>query len=261
MTQRSIEDRMAKGDGRDRFFLWMALALLAFVIIGFAPSFFLRPITDVPPLRTHILIHAVSLTAWFVWFVGQSAMIQTGRVRLHRTLGIVGALIGAVCVFTGPLATTTAIESLLATGVSWESDMSEEPTRGIEGISVAQFGPALVFGNIASTIAFAVLLAAGVHFRNRRDFHKRLMLLASISFIGPAISRIARWPVFRGEDGLFIPVAFGGLLMAIWLYDRRSLGYIHKATLLGSLTLVGLLITGLVFSATPWGLAIAKSMA
>ena len=39
------------------------------------------------------------------------------------------------------------------------------------------------------------------------------MLLASISIIGPALAHVARWPVFGGEQGPFIPVFWGLVLV------------------------------------------------
>ena len=248
-----------RSTNNNSFFFWMSVTLLAMVVLGFAPTFYLRSAGNALPV--HLVIHGSLLTAWFTWFVVQTGLIRVGQTGLHRRLGLLGAAIGIACIPGGLLATTTAIESLLASGLDWNSDMSEDSTRGIEGISMARFGPALVFGNIASAIAFALLLFAALRYRHSADTHKRLMLLASISYIGPAISRIARWPVFGGEDGPFIPFAFAGLLIAIAVNDRLSLGRIHPATWKGSALLVGLLLAGLALSATPLGLGLAKGMA
>ena len=66
---------------------------------------------------------------------------------------------------------------------------------------------------------------------------------------------------FGGEDGPFIPLAFGGLIIAMAVHDRRVLGYPHPATWKGAGLLVALLLAGLALSATPLGLTLTKAMA
>lgn len=51
-----------------RFYLLIALALAAFVVVGFAPSYYLRILTAPPPLTTLIHVHAVVFTVWLGLF-------------------------------------------------------------------------------------------------------------------------------------------------------------------------------------------------
>ena len=69
---------------KDSFFFWMSILLLGFVLVGFAPTFYLRPAGDALPL--HLVIHGVLLTAWFVWFVVELDASSAGNTRLHRQL-------------------------------------------------------------------------------------------------------------------------------------------------------------------------------
>ena len=64
------------------------------------------------------------------------------------------------------------------------------------------------------------------------------MLLASLSIIGPALARIARWPVFGGEQGPFVPLVILGLLLLLIGHDFWSRRRLHPATLAGVLLLV-----------------------
>jgi hypothetical protein len=64
------------------------------------------------------------------------------------------------------------------------------------------------------------------------------MLLASFSIIGPALARIARWPVFGGEQGPFISVVFWCLLLVLAGHDLWSRKRLHPSTVLGTLLLV-----------------------
>jgi hypothetical protein len=245
---------------RNPFFFWMSVLLLVAVLAGFVPTFFLRPLFDDEPLRWHLVMHGAVLTAWFAWFVLQTWLVQTGRVSNHRRLGLVGAAIGAACVFGGPTATATAIRSLLDRGLTWDSKMSEYPALGIESLTLAQYGPSLVFGNVGSTLLFAGLLAIAVRHRHRADTHKRLMLLASINFISPAFARLSRLPGWGGEDGLLIPVMFIALLLALVVYDRRTLGRVHPATARGIAATFVVMTAAIGLSQTPWGMAVTKSL-
>ena len=52
--------------GENRFFVGMALAILAIVFIGFARSFFLSPLFPEwhRPAETFFYIHGLAFTAW-----------------------------------------------------------------------------------------------------------------------------------------------------------------------------------------------------
>jgi len=70
----------------------------------------------------------------------------------------------------------------------------------------------VVWPNLASVRAFTLLGAAAILLRGRPQAHKRLMLLASIAIIGPAVARVSRWPPFGGEDSPSVLVVLLALL-------------------------------------------------
>jgi hypothetical protein len=90
--------------------------------------------------------------------------------------------------------------------------------------------------------------------------HKRLMLLASISIVGPALARISRWPGLGGEQGLFIPLAFLLLLLAVVLHDVIATKRVHRATLLGASFAVLMTIGGLAIGASQLGEAFVRRL-
>jgi len=238
----------------------MSVVLLLAVLAGFAPTFYLRPTSQVGMLPPHLIFHGTVLTLWFAWFVLQTWLVFAGRTAQHRTLGVLGAIIGAACVVGGPLATSTAIQSLLDLGLRWDTNMSEYPTLSIEILTLSEYGPSLVFGNLGSTALFAGLLAFAVRYRHRSDVHKRLMLLASINFMPPALARLSRLPGMGGEDGLLIPGVFAALLGALIAHDLMTLKRIHPASKagIGATIIVTLAAVGL--SQTDWALALVQRM-
>ena len=261
MTTKLPHNTPSTGAARGRFFFLMSVLLLAFVIVGFAPTLFLRPLSDLSSLPVHLHIHGVALTGWYIWLVVQTSLVQGGRTATHQRTGIVGALIGGVCVIAGPLATMGAVRSLHSIGLDWDTDMSAHAVFGIEGISMELFAAQLVFGNLASILTFAGMLVLAILLRRNVVAHKRLMLLASISIIGPALARISRWPTLGGEDGAFIPVVFFGLLLALiahdWVTERR----VHRVTWAGALATVLIFFFSQFIASTPIGSSVVRSMA
>ena len=186
---RSTQVASTQGEG---FFFAMAVLLLALVVVGFSSVLVLDPTMQVRALPLHLHIHGGILLSWFIWLVLQVSLIRSARRDTHRRLGWVGAGIGTACLFAGPLATVRAVSAIRNAGLDWDSDMSEFPKLGIENMPFQEFAEFLVFGNFASVIAFGILLALAVRYRHNAQTHKRLIILASISIIPPALARISR---------------------------------------------------------------------
>jgi hypothetical protein len=235
---------------RGRFYVYSAAVLLLIVIVGFAPTFYLRPVFGgpeyswrggVPELSWRVFVHGLILTAWFLVFALQAALVAARRTALHRALGWAGAAIGLAVIISGGMATPYRMAELAAQGRPlW-------PNR-ITSI--------LVWSNTTSIVAFAILLAAAIVLRRRPDTHKRLMLLASISLIQPAFGRIFRWPVFEAPplEILMLSVAAPfALVGALIVYDFLSRKSLHPATVAGAAAFSSLKLGG-VFLLAPSGL-------
>ena len=66
------------------FFFVSASALLLTLLIGFAPTLYLRAFFDAPPIPGYLYVHGGVLTAWFVWLLVQTTMVRLGRIAVHR---------------------------------------------------------------------------------------------------------------------------------------------------------------------------------
>jgi hypothetical protein len=234
----TVQDPFRKQAYRSSYFFWMSVILLLLVIAGFGSAALVMSTEDLEELPFRLHIHAVLLLCWFIWFVLQTSLIRSARISVHRRMGKVGALIGALCIFAGPLATIGAVRKFHLLGLDWGTDMSAYPKLGIDGMTVEQFSRFLVFGNFASVVVFGVLLVFAVYYRTHAETHKRLILLASLSFAGPPLARISRWPGLGGEDGIFIPVMFLVLLLSLVVHDLFVNRRVHKATWVGLLFLI-----------------------
>ena len=145
-----------------RFFLAMGLAMFAVVFVGFARSFFLRPLfPDWPsPSEPIFYVHGVAFAAWIVLLIAQASLVAGGRTDLHRVIGPFGAAWAGVMVILGAIAALVAARS--ATG------FPNVPVPRLQFLAVPFF----------DLILFASFVALAVVGRRNASSHKRWMLLA-----------------------------------------------------------------------------------
>lgn len=156
-----------------RLFIGASLGILAIMFAGFARSYFLRPLFyhDSLPLLLHV--HGLVMFSWFALFFVQTCLIETHRVALHRRLGVFGVFLAATTLVLSPYVAFHAA----ARDVRAHSD-------------AAGFDLAILGYDCVIIALFAGFVACAIAMRRRGDFHKRLMLLATLSLLTPAIARL-----------------------------------------------------------------------
>jgi hypothetical protein len=205
--------------GKDRrMYIWFAVFMPIIVLAGFARSYYLKSFFGFPALPSLLVhLHGIVMTSWVVLFVTQVTLVATGRTKTHQRLGVFGAILAALIVIVGVL---TAIAGA-ARGAS-------------PGPPALQFLAVPLF----DMLAFAILVGTALYLRRRRlDIHKRLMLLAAVNLLAPAIARI---PLHFIETGG--PLAFFGLtdlcLLACVGFDTIKNRRLHPAFLWGTLLII-----------------------
>jgi hypothetical protein len=218
--------------GRSRFFVTTSSAMLVFVLLGFAQTLFLRPYFDVRPIPPYLYVHGVILTAWYVWFVVQTVLITMNRPNVHRRLGILGVALGVAAVAVSAMTSLQFAPRLAQLGRDVEADL--------------HFFSEIAWANISFLVCFVVFLVAAVVQRRRPPVHKRLMFLASLSFIPPALTRIIDWPIWGLGDNALLPVFFClvGLVTALAMHDIFERRSVHLVTAIGGTGLVVLFAVG-----------------
>jgi hypothetical protein len=202
-----------------RFYCGMAIFLVVIVLLGFGPSFYLRGIVPAyvqpnPTLSAAVIAHGLALTLWIAAFVAQTQLVSAGRRDIHMKLGAATVVLAALLV---PIMYLTAV---------WAVARGSHPpfTDGLNWTAVP----------LAEIPAFIYLVTEAWRRRNQAQWHKRLMLGATILVVfGPAFSRIPfSPPTFWG----FTIQLFAGLVLLfapLLIWDRRTVGKIHPATWTG----------------------------
>jgi hypothetical protein len=261
MTQVLAAESVATQRGRrvasrSRFFLVMAGVMLAIVLSGFAPTLYLRPLFKPTPIPWYLYLHGALLTSWFAVVFVQTVLIQSGRTTMHRRLGVSGVVLAAAIPFAGLMATFGAVPRVLARGLTLDSDAS---ALGI-GVSgpLETFLSAVVWANLSSALTFAVLVGTAILLRRRTAAHKRLMIVGTVAILGPALARLARLPIFGGEQGPFTSLVLLVLLAAVVVHDFITVRRIHPATLVGIIFAIGINQASALIASSEVGLTLVR---
>ncbi|MEQ1762772.1 MAG: hypothetical protein ABL984_06440 [Pyrinomonadaceae bacterium] len=176
-----------------RFFVIASVAIIAAVLIGFGPTFYLKPFFSRPPIaRTVVYFHGFVMTAWVLLFAVQVYFVSAKKIKLHQKLGIAGVGL-AVLVFVTGMITTIAAAKYGTT--------SAPPNIPPLEFMIVPFGDLIVF---------LILFGAALYYRMNSPNHKRLMLLTMINFIPPAIGRFP-----GGMTDVYGPLWFYGVPTAL----------------------------------------------
>jgi hypothetical protein len=230
------------------FYSGMSGLLLLIVLMGFGRSLYLRSFFDSTPLVPSVLLHGIVLTAWFVAAFVQSLLVASRRLDVHRRFGWVVAGVGAAVLVVSTAVTANFLTRRHALGTNIEA-------------RIANFS-LIVWGDIAALVAFALFFGGAIALRRNFQTHKRLMLLASMSILEPAMFRIWGWTLFRGVDRNLASLEVLLLLvLAMAAYDFFSNRRVHQATLVGGALLIGARVVALYLVADSHaGLAFIRSL-
>lgn len=201
-----------------KFFSRMALFLVAVVLLGFGPSFYLRGIVPAyprpnPSLPLSVLVHGALFTAWMLVFVAQTQLVANRRVEEHMKLGKASMLLAL------------AIIPMMYLASVWQVARANQPpfTDPLNWTAVP----------LAAIPAYALMVWTGWRRRRQAQWHKRAMLGAAILVVmGPAVGRLPIAPPTLGGFAFQMLVGLA-LFVPLAVWDRRSLGHVHPATWLG----------------------------
>ena len=239
-----------------RFYVWMAAACVLIAFGGFAPTYWLQliPGTFIGPALLHV--HGALFSAWTLLLLVQARHAEQGRMAAHRAFGLAGISLGTALVFAGLAAEIMSLNVQLAAGYG-------DRARAFSILPVS-----------AITLFAGFFVAAIANIR-RPEWHKRLMLMATISLLQAAMARVffvliaGGGPGRRPGLGPPPPLAIGIvpslllelLIVAGIVYDWRTRGRPHPAWLVGGAIMTAvILLRGTIGGTAAW-LAIAHALA
>ena len=197
---------------RSPFFARIAWVFLALVLLSFPLTYYgplLRGTKQFGVLRH---VHGLFFFAWMVLYTWQSQLIVRRKVARHREIGLFGFALAGALTIMGLWMAVIAAHDRAAAGNRLPYEFT--------------------IYNVVDIANFTGFMLAAIATATRRyDWHRRFVLVATLSLVAPAFSRIIllaplSWPWLD-----MAPSVAGDLFLALlaW-HDRRTLGRIHPAT-------------------------------
>ena len=205
---------------RNRFPVLAITALAALTIASFARTYYLKFLFGLPPLTLAAHLHGLIATTWLALHYTQARLIATHRVALHKRLGIFTACLGV-------LLAIHAYHFAIAGVAAGHAPPGRNP---LQFLSVP----------MGTITMFSLFLASALALRKKREWHKRLMFLASLSLILPAAGRLDTLIMVplglpRAVLGFWLTFAF---VAWAWTDDWRKFRRIHPAYVYGGIALL-----------------------
>jgi hypothetical protein len=183
----------------------IALLIAAIVAWGFFETYYSRPFTrtDLPAI---VHVHAAVFSLWVLVLVAQAAVVVAGNVRLHRRLGNIGMLYGALVFAVGLLVSVGA-----------------PVLRVRSAFYPLEVGGIVALYNLTDMLLFGVFLALAFAYRNRPELHKRWIIAATAALCGAALGRVV-----KGDTPQYLLLWLSPLLalVAADLVARRRVHFI-----------------------------------
>lgn len=227
--------------GDQRFYSRMAIGIAIFILFGFA-QFAARGFVDYRTAPFWVHLHGLFFISWLTLFVVQNVLAERGAIALHRKLGWVAVAVAATIV---PL---TSFTGVMAITLHRQPPFFTPPYF----LALTQIG-ALFFGG---------MVAAAITIRRQTEWHRRLMLSATVLILEPAFGRTLPMPLLGAEPGEAIACALQvGILGIAMLHDRKHRGSVHPALWWGAGAVIMAHVLVSLFSRAPAVIAMAERLA
>ena len=228
---------------KDNYFFAVNILLLLIVLIGFSPTFYLRPLSDQEPLPFYLIVHGISCTAWFVVIVIQSYLVKKGKTIQHKVYGKYFSLIALVLVISGYAVL------IYSTG----KYHMEFPilTSGIEIEGERKFTALIIVGDFIQLIVYLVFVYLGYRYRSNGKLHKRAMLIASILICQQALVRLGKFEVIMiGENpgasgGIYAVIVPFLILLSLLVYDTIKFRKPQRISIIGIVSYMAFVATSI----------------
>lgn len=204
-----------------RFYRSMGLAAATVAIAGFVPG--LVRSNRLGPLTPLVAWHGALGAAWLVLYLAQTTLIGRGSREQHRRLGFAGVGLAIAFVITGYA--VAIAQTRRGFDLSGDLRVADDPLA------------ALVFP-LGDLLSFSILVGLATLWRRRPDWHKRLILLATVVLMAaPLAHLIGQVPALNAFPPLIL-LPLASFYFAAAVHDRWTDRRLHPVSLWGAIVLL-----------------------
>lgn len=220
-------------DRAGRFYLAFGLISLAAAITGFSTTYILPMSRGAFSAPAVVHLHGSLCLTWVMLFIVQTVLVRGRRTPLHRQLGTLGIPIALGIVISGMATAFWATKRDLGTGPIAYTTM---------------------IGTLTSLVIFAGFVIFAVAMRRKPDWHKRLMMLATIVVLWPAYFRFRHLTPWVPRPDIWFAIVLADLPIVIAAArDGVRYGRLHPVwTIFGTALIVEQSCELLLFETALW---------
>lgn len=207
-----------------KFYVTMAAVCVAIAFGGFFGTYWLQIAHGTFNGSAMMHLHGLLFSLWTLFFLSQAMLVANRRLKSHRKWGLLGISLATAMLFTG---LAVAIQGLHARLDAGYGDAAR----------------AFTIVPVTAILLFAGFVIAAIRNLRRPEWHKRFMLLATISLLQAAIARFFFLAATGGGPGMRpglgppLPVEatmvagfiVASLIVAAMIHDWRAHGRVHPA--------------------------------
>lgn len=213
---------MAKMWAKDRatgFYFGFGLVGLAVVALGFGLTYAAPMVRRTYSAPWYVHLHGATALAWVLLVIVQSQLVRNRKTPLHRRIGKAAI----------PLAILVGVTGIATAVWAATRDLPAQGTAATSSLA----------GTATGLTLFVMLVIAAVLTRRKPDWHKRLVMLATIQVLWPAFFRLRHWlPSVPDPDIWFAFVLAYSPILIAGVRDLRRFGRVHPVWLYVGPTLV-----------------------
>jgi hypothetical protein len=200
-----------ENDRKTHFYVGIGVTAAVAAAAGFSTTYLL-PVAGARfhgPQIAHV--HGLLFFAWVALAVLQPLLVRRGDAKLHRGLGYAAVFLAVAMAASGVGVGIYAVTRDLAAGVG-------------------AFAYSSLPGVLFAMVIFLGLVAAAVALRKKPDWHKRLILLATIAILWPAWFRFRHFMPWVPQPEILLAVILADSLVVVaMLRDKLQFGQVHPA--------------------------------